>query len=329
MFSFKSFKQKLFRLNADTFEELALTVFHHQAQHNLIYKEYIRQLGIRPPNITSVKEIPFLPISFYKRHAIKTGSWKAEKIYESSGTTGMVTSKHHVKDNAFYLEVATRIFSRFYGALDQFHFLFLLPSYLERSGSSLVAMAQHFITNSESELAGFYLHNYDELVEKISFLRRDSQNGIILCGVTYALLDLAEQYAPDLSGVVVMETGGMKGRRKERVREDLHNQLKSAFKVNQVHSEYGMTELLSQAYSNGEGRFFSPPWMKIILRDPNDPLDLSTQHRTGGINVVDLANVHSCAFIETQDLGRVEDDGSFEILGRFDNSDIRGCNLLI
>ena len=330
MFSFKSFKQKLFRVNEDTFEELALSVFQYQAEYNPTYNEYIRHLGIHPGNVKALKDIPFLPISFFKRHAIQTGSWEASKIYESSGTTGTTTSKHYIRDNDLYLEVTRRTFHRFYGDLPNFYFLFLLPSYLERGTSSLIAMAQYFITSSGSQHAGFYLNNYQELVEKISFLKQNSQNGIILCGVTFALLELAEKYAPDLAGVVVMETGGMKGRRKELVREELHKRLKSAFKVDQVHSEYGMTELMSQAYSKGDGKFFSPPWMKIILRDTNDPFDRSTQGGTGGINVVDLANIHSCAFIETQDLGKkAGSNGAFEILGRFDNSDIRGCNLLV
>ncbi len=329
MSSFKSLKQELFRVEDSTFNDFALTLFRYQVHHNTIYRQYVEYLSVHPDNIKTLKDIPFLPISFFKRHAVKTESWEAEKIYESSGTTGSTTSRHYVRDNAFYLEVTRRIFTRFYGDPDKYHFLFLLPSYLERGTSSLIAMANHFITLSGSQHSGFYLNNYKDLVEKVFWLKHNSQNGIILCGVTYALLDLAEQYAPDLSGVVVMETGGMKGRRRELVREELHKRLKSAFKVDFIHSEYGMTELMSQAYSKKNGEFFTPPWMKIILRDVNDPFDLQTSRATGGINIVDLANVHSCAFIETQDLGKVADGGKFEVLGRFDNSDIRGCNLLV
>ncbi|TRX62233.1 acyl transferase [Fulvivirga sp. M361] len=316
-------------MSLDTFDALALEVFQYQYANNAIYRSFIEHIGINPINVTMLTQIPFMPISFFKRHAIQTGSWKPEKIYESSGTTGTTTSRHLVRDNQFYLELTERIFRLFYGSLDQYHFLFLLPSYLERGTSSLITMANHFVQRSDSEHSGFYLHNYDELINKIEFLKQSSSKKIFLWGVTYALLDVAEQYSPDLSTVIVLETGGMKGRRKELTRGELHEKLKKKFNVTEIHSEYGMTELMSQAYSKGDGKFFTPPWMKIILRDAHDPFDLQEINKSGGINVIDLGNVFSCAFIETQDLGLSDQQGIMEIHGRFDNSDIRGCNLLV
>ncbi len=328
MFSFKSFKQKLFLTRLHDFNENALELFHYQAENNSVYRLYLSHLNVNPDTIECPEKIPFLPISFFKSHAVKTGIWREELVYESSGTTGQTASKHFVRDNAFYLANATEIFERFYGPLTNYHCLFLLPSYLERNNSSLVAMASYFVERSGSKKSGFYLHDMEALISRLNLLQEKQDRKILLCGVTFALLELAEKYKPDLSEVMVMETGGMKGRRREMIRAEVHDILKSAFNVRKIHSEYGMTELTSQAYSLGDGKFNLPPWMKVFLRDVNDPFEVGNK-KSGGINVIDLAKVHSCAFIETQDLGIHDDSGNLEILGRFDNSDIRGCNLLV
>ncbi|ELR69562.1 Long-chain-fatty-acid--luciferin-component ligase [Fulvivirga imtechensis AK7] len=327
MNSFKSFYQDIFNVNKSNFDELALNIFQYQAVANPVYRSYIENLGINPTHVKEVKQIPFLPISFFKTQQVTTGSWAAEAVFESSGTTGQVTSKHFVKDKQFYLKNAHYIFRYYYGDLSQFHILALLPSYLERVNSSLVMMAEHFIELTGSSYSGFYLNNHDQLLETIE--RINDNRKILLIGVSFALLDLAERYNPNLSGVIVMETGGMKGRRKEMIREELHNELKEGLNVEKVHSEYGMTELLSQAYSHDQGVFHTPQWMKIILRDVNDPFDLDVRKSSGGINIIDLANIDSCAFIETQDVGKMSPGGGFEVVGRFDNSDIRGCNLMV
>ena len=328
MHTFKSFTQILSTVNEGNFTNIALDVFRRQSVQNKLYAEFINHLGVDPFRVESLSEIPFLPISFFKTHVIRTGDWQPQVTYTSSGTTGMVTSRHDVQDEKFYLAHATNIFTRFFGPVSHYHFLALLPSYLEREGSSLIAMANHFIQQSGSPHSGFYLNNYDDLAAKISLLRHSGKK-VFLLGVSFALLDLAEKYAPDLSTCIVMETGGMKGRRAELTREEMHTFLKQKFNVTEIHSEYGMTELLSQAYSFGNGVFECPDTLKIQIRDINDPLSRKENGKTGGINVIDLANFHSCAFIETQDLGRVHQNGSFEILGRIDNSDARGCNLLV
>lgn len=329
MRSFKSFYQRLFQVNDANFNEATLALFRLQAENNIIYKTYIENLGINLKWVDSIDKIPFMPISFFKKHMVKTGMWNEELIYSSSGTTGNATSRHYIKDNSFYLRNTITIFNRFYGALDHYHMLFLLPNYLERSGSSLVAMANEFIERSGSNFSGFYLNNLDELIDTIEELRKiDNNRRILLCGVSFALLDLAEKFGPNLHDVIVMETGGMKGRRKEIIRSEFHELMCSAFNIREVHSEYGMTELSSQAYSKGQGKFETPPWMKILLRDVNDPFNIGSG-RSGGVNIIDLANVSSCAFIETQDLGAIDDNYELEILGRFDNSDIRGCNLMV
>ena len=329
MLSFKSFEQRLFQVNNQNFNEFAISLFRYQAKNNSVYHDYISGLNINIKQVKSFYDIPFLPISFFKQHKIKTERWSEENIYESSGTTGVQASRHFVRDNGLYLVNCERIFKRSYGSLSDYHTLFLLPSYIERGNSSLVAMARHFIGKSQSEYSGFYLNNYSELVSTIESIRKNS-NGkkMLLCGVSFALLELAETLEPNLSDVIIMETGGMKGRRKELIRAELHSILCERLNVPVIHSEYGMTELSSQAYSQGNGKFDTPPWMRILLRDINDPFDLSN-NQSGGINVIDLANLSSCAFIETQDLGSINSRGELEILGRFDNSDIRGCNLLI
>ncbi|MEM9859545.1 MAG: acyl transferase [Bacteroidota bacterium] len=329
MQSFKSFQQRLFQINHTTFNDFAKELFLYQVENNPIYKSYVAHLGIGIRSIKKVNEIPFLPISFFKNHKVMTESWAAEATYESSGTTGASVSRHYVRNNKLYLNNTALIFHHFYGPIEDYHTLFLLPGYIERGSSSLVSMADYFIKRSGSRYSNFYLNNFEELITTIESIRRGGgSKKILLCGVSFALLELVEKFAPDLHDVVVMETGGMKGRRKEIIREELHDYLINRCNVQKIHSEYGMTELSSQAYSQGNAKFKTPPWMKILIRDTNDPLDIGNK-RSGGINVIDLANISSCAFIETQDLGAVDSNGAFEILGRFDNSDIRGCNLMV
>ncbi len=268
-----------------------------------------------------------MPITFFKENEVKTEEWESELIFESSGTTGSTKSEHHVRSLVFYTNHSLNIFKHFYGEPSQFHFMALLPSYLERSNSSLVYMVAQLIEASGSSMSGFYLDDLDRLLADID-QAKTSNKKIFLIGVSFALLDLADHGNVDLSDAIIMETGGMKGRRKEMIREELHQVLKNAFNVSGIHSEYGMTELMSQAYATSEGVFKTDKNMKVLLRDLNDPFDMRENHRQGGINVIDLGNFNTCAFIETQDIGRFKGDG-FEILGRFDNSDIRGCNLLI
>lgn len=306
---------------------MALELFRHQIEYNPTYAKFVGLLGISANDVTGVENIPFLPVEAFKDHRVVTGEFTAESIFTSSGTTGSATSRHHVRDAGLYESVYTRGFERVYGPLSDFCILALLPSYLERSGSSLVAMARGFIEKSHHPKSGFYLNNLEELSEILGALSQSGQRTLLL-GVTYALLDLAENFPQPLRNTVIMETGGMKGRRKEMVREDVHQILQSGFQVDTIHSEYGMTELLSQAYSQERGIFRCPPWMKILVREHDDPLHFILE-KTGGINVIDLANIDSCAFIATSDLGRVNTDGSFEVLGRFDYSDVRGCNLLV
>lgn len=325
---YKSIYQKLFQVNENNFESLALELFNYQAIHNSTYAEYLKCLSIDINNVKSLRQIPFLPISFFKTHEIKTESWKAEVVFESSGTTSNSTSKHFVRDVSLYDLNSSMSFSDFYGPLNNYHFLALLPSYLERDNSSLVRMVDVFIKKSGSSIGGFYLNDLDRLINGLQKAKRSNRR-VFLIGVSFALLDLAEYAQVDLANAIIMETGGMKGRREEITRQELHNTLNQAFGSQKIHSEYGMTELLSQAYSIGGGYFETSKLMKVILRDLNDPFDMNMMvGKTGGINVIDLANLSSCSFIETQDIGRYNADGSFEVLGRFDNSDIRGCNLM-
>lgn len=330
MQDFKSFSTKLSNLKSDEFENLALELFQFQSQTNPIYKKYIEARQIDTHSVESLDQIPFLPIRFFKDHKVVSGNAADyQDFFSSSGTTGMITSRHYIWSEQWYLAHAKQIFESNYGSIEDFHVLALLPAYLERKGSSLVSMADHFIHESKSEHSGFYLYNQDELLEKIELLATDGRK-ILLLGVTFALLDLAEsgKRFNSPSNLVVMETGGMKGRRKEMIREEVHDILKPFFGVEAIHSEYGMTELMSQAYSKGQGKYTLPSSMRVMLRDVNDPLSFS-QRSQGGINVMDLANFHSCAFIETQDLGKLDENGMLEVLGRFDNSEIRGCNLLV
>ncbi len=334
-------------LRPNHFEELALEIFRFQASSNFTYKEYLSFLRVNPLLINRLDKIPFLPIQFFKHHKIITDAAPTQMVFESSGTTGDITSKHFVSDLPFYEYLSQKIFEQFYGPLNDFHILALLPSYLERNNSSLVYMVQSFIYRTFSRESGFYLKNTSELLQKLRQLsNQNSKRKVLLIGVTFALLDLAES-GEDLScttslkdRLVVMETGGMKGRRKELLREEVHEILTGAFGVEKIHSEYGMTELLSQGYSKGDGVFELPKTMKVLLREINDPFKIiptfnmpsliNKEIVRGGINVVDLANIDSCSFIETQDLGAYNTDSqSFSIIGRFDNSDVRGCNLMV
>ncbi|BDD08682.1 acyltransferase [Fulvitalea axinellae] len=320
----REYQNRVLGTNKADFENLALELYRFQSKYNPVYREYIQSLGRDPEKAKTLRDITFLPISFFKTHKVATGNWIPEKTFESSGTTGMETSKHHVFSLEFYLKIAEQIFQEFYGPLEEYSFLGLLPSYLERDNSSLVAMVKHFIDVSGH--GGFYLNNHEALLEAVDNARKNGKKCFII-GVTFGLLDLAEQHDTDLSDCVIMETGGMKGRRKEMVRQEVHDFLGSAFNSPSIHSEYGMTELLSQAYSKGEGIFQTKGSMRILLRESTDPFSYINKG-SGGINVIDLANVHSCCFIETQDIGRIHPDGQLEILGRFDNSDVRGCSLM-
>ncbi len=321
-------EKKFFTTESETdFTTLALEIFHFQYKNNKVYHKFVRELGVDTATIKNYREIPFLPIEFFKTHKVVSGNFDPEAVFQSSGTTGMTTSHHFVKNIKLYEQSLVRSFELFFGKPAEYVFLALLPSYLERAGSSLVHMADLLIHLSRDENSGFYLHDYDKLAAILVKLKKQ-QKKVILLGVTYALLDLAEQFPLDFPELILMETGGMKGRRREMVREELHSILCTAFGVKDIYSEYGMTELLSQAYSKGRGIFSVPPWMKVLIRDVNDPLSLLPEGRSGGINVIDLANIHSCSFIATQDLGKLHSPADFEVLGRFDNSDIRGCNLL-
>jgi phenylacetate-coenzyme A ligase PaaK-like adenylate-forming protein len=328
LLTFKSFEQSLENINEGNFEDIAFRIFRFQAVNNPIYKRYLEFLKCDPDTVSNLQKIPFMPISFFKSQSIKSGEWQACTEFSSSGTTGSVSSKHPVYDLDFYRLHSENIFKYFFGDTESFHFLALLPSYLEREGSSLIEMMNHFIIRSKSNHSGFYLHNHTELVDKLIMLKADKRK-VILWGVSFALLDLAEAFELDLSHCIIIETGGMKGRRREWIREELHEYLTRRFNVKVIHSEYGMTELMSQAYSMGFGRYQCPPTMKVIIRNMNDPFEILPTGKTGGINIIDLGNFHSCAFIETQDLGSVNEQGFFEVLGRMDNSDIRGCNLLV
>ncbi|HEY9533876.1 MAG TPA: acyl transferase [Mucilaginibacter sp.] len=322
-------KQQIFSIDTEAaFTETTLQVFRHQAQNCKVYADFIRGLGITPQSVTTVQQIPFLPIEFFKGHRILSSADDAQITFTSSGTTGIITSSHFITDVSWYQESFRKAFKLFYGDIKSYTVLALLPSYLERQGSSLIYMAQDLISQSENPDSGFYLYNYDELAVKLAEQQKAGKPTLLI-GVTFALLDFVEQHQINFPELIVMETGGMKGRRKEMIRQELHEALYKGFGVKSIHSEYGMTELLSQAYSKGEGIFNCPPWMKIITRDTNDPLSLVNDGKVGGINVIDLANINSCSFIATKDLGKIYADGSFEVLGRFDNADIRGCNLLI
>ncbi len=321
--------ERIFNISSQQdFDEISLEVFSYQFQHNPVYKEFCLLLQRTPQNVFLVEDIPFLPIEFFKKKKIVSSRAKTEITFTSSGTTGNTTSKHYVTDLRVYEESFFKAFKEFYGNPEEMVILALLPSYLERQGSSLIYMADSLIKRSKHPESGFYLDNLNALQEQLKVLDKNGKK-ILLLGVSFALLDLVETYNFQLKNTIIMETGGMKGRRKEMIREELHTVLANGFGVSKIHSEYGMTELLSQAYSTGDGIFETPAWMKLLIRDPEDALNYLPHNKTGGINVIDLANFNSCSFIATQDLGRKKDKNLTEILGRFDNSDIRGCNLLV
>ena len=321
--------QNIFTISSQKeFEKIALKVFRYQHENNKVYREFCDFLNTDVQNVKSLEKIPFLPIQFFKSRDVLSSQDKIQETFTSSGTTGMITSQHLVTDVSIYEQSYRLAFSNFYGNIEDYVVLALLPSYLERKGSSLIYMVKDLIEMTNNENSGFYLHNYDELITKLIEQDSSGQN-VLLIGVTYALLDLIEKQNFQLKNTIIMETGGMKGKRKEIIREELHNILCNGFGVNSIHSEYGMTELLSQAYSMGNGIFECPSWMQILIRDTEDALTYVDYEKTGGVNVIDLANINSCSFIATQDLGKKYSNNSFEILGRFDNSDIRGCNLMV
>jgi len=321
---------KIFSVTESGFSQLALDIFHFQYEANSVYNSYVNALGKTPSDVDEIEKIPFLPISFFKTDEIKTGKFNAEVIFKSSGTTQTINSQHHVKDASIYTKSFTTAFKKIYGEPQEWSVLGLLPSYLEKGNSSLVYMVDDLIKQSRHPQSGFYLYDLDKLKETLLSLEKSNQKSLLI-GVTYALLDFAEKFPVTLKNAIIMETGGMKGRREELTRMEVHDQLKKAFGKTEIHSEYGMTELLSQAYAKKEGRFECPPWMKVLIRDDEDPL--TVQHSasgvvSGAINIIDLANVYSCSFISTDDVGKLYPDKSFEVLGRMDGSDLRGCSLL-
>ncbi|MFV0146181.1 acyl transferase [Empedobacter falsenii] len=312
----------------EDFQNVALEVFRYQAQENEVYKNFLNFLNVDYSTVKHTNEIPFLPIQFFKKYNLISGNRAVEKVFTSSGTTGMSTSKHLVTDLALYHYSLEKCFEQFYGPLSDYTIFALLPSYLERTGSSLIDMVEYWIEKSGSDKSGFYLYNHDELYENLIAHEKTGKKAILI-GVSFALLDFVENYKMKLKHTIVMETGGMKGRKKEITREELHTILKDGFGTNEIHSEYGMTELLSQGYSRGDLTFKSPNWMRIMIRETEDPLSYVEQGKTGGVNVIDLANYNSISFIATDDLGKKVATNQFEILGRFDHSDVRGCNLMV
>ncbi|PWK18975.1 LuxE/PaaK family acyltransferase [Xanthomarina spongicola] len=319
---------QIFQIKNETdFKDMALKIFKFQFENNIVYRSFCDLLYKNPSDVKTLEEIPFLPIQFFKTHNILSTTEVVQKTFSSSGTTGSITSKHLVSDIDIYEKSFNNGFKQFYGDVEDYTILALLPSYLERDGSSLIYMVDSLIKQSKKPKSGFYLDNYSELKDTLIQLDAQSEK-VLLIGVSFALLDLVEEHQFELKNTIVMETGGMKGRRKELVRDELHGILKKGFGVNNIHSEYGMTELLSQAYSKGNGIFECSKTMKVFTRETEDALTILNQNKTGGINIIDLANINSCSFIATQDLGRVYNNGTFEIIGRFDNSDIRGCNLM-
>ena len=322
-------QHKIFNIqNAHQFSEVALAVFQHQFKHNKVYRSFCDLLFIHPSEVSKVEEIPFLPIQFFKSRKVLSSLDEIQETFTSSGTTGSSVSKHLVTDINLYKQSYLRGFAHFYGDITEYTVLALLPNYLERNGSSLVFMVADLIEKSKNTESGFYLDNIQELARKLVALDKRGQKTLLI-GVSFALLDLIALHKFNLKHTTVMETGGMKGRRKEMIREELHTLLQSGFGVSEIHSEYGMTELLSQGYSKGKGIFETPPWMKILTRDTEDALTINALEKNGGINIIDLANYNSCSFIASQDLGKVHQNETFEVLGRFDNSDIRGCNLMV
>jgi hypothetical protein len=322
--TFLQFQKQVLQINENNFDEIAWRIFQFQAEHNVLYNEYLSRLKFKHGSIKNLEAIPFLPIRFFKTHTVKTGNWITQRVYKSSGTTQQTRSQHHLQDEDFYLQNSVRIFEHFFGSLQNFHVLCLLPSY-DTAYSSLVAMARHFVARSGSPESGFFLENTELIPAKIQSLE-SSERRVLLLGVTHALINLAEKGPFNFGNILVMETGGMKGQKAEITRTELHQILQDGLGAKQIVSEYGMTELLSQAYTTAGCAFQCPQSMKVIIKEINDPFKCTDS--TGIINLIDLANLHSCSFIETQDLGRVTENG-FEVLGRVDNSEMRGCNLLL
>jgi len=325
--NYSEFLNSKFLSVPSNFETIALQIFRYQAENNSVYNEFLNYLKINISKVAKLQEIPFLPIELFKTHKILINNKVEQTIFSSSGTTGLQTSKHYVSNLEIYRHSFINCFTEVYGNIEQYCILALLPSYLERSGSSLIFMVAEMIKMSQHKASGFYLNNYSQLAQQLHFNER---NGIktLLLGVSFALWEFAEQYNLELKNTIIMETGGMKGRRPEITREELHEILCKAFDIQAIHSEYGMTELLSQAYSTGDGVFEMPSSMQILIRDVYDPFAYQKTGKSGGINVIDLANINSCAFIETQDLGILLPNKKFKVLGRFDQSDVRGCNLM-
>ncbi len=322
-------RKRIFGLdNQRDFENLALEIFKFQAVENLVYRNFLGHLNIDFKSVHRLDQIPFLPIEFFKSHQVVASKGKIQRTFLSSGTTSSSQSKHYISDLSIYEESYNLGFNRFYDAIENYTVLALLPSYLEREGSSLIYMVRDLINRSKKPKSNFYLNNIEELRKTLIVLEEKGEKTILI-GVSFALLEFIEKFSFDLNNTIIMETGGMKGRRKEIIREELHDLLRKGFGVEKIHSEYGMTELLSQAYSKGDGIFECPPWMKVIIRDTRDALTSLSKGKLGGINIIDLANVNSCSFLATQDLGKLDSEGTFQVTGRFDNSDIRGCNLLI
>jgi hypothetical protein len=320
-------EDKIFTAERSDFEQLALEIFQFQYNNNAIYQQYVNALSIVGPKVQSIQQIPFLPIQFFKTRDIKTTDFEPQVVFESSGTTQTINSRHYVKDINIYRRSFSMAWELFYGPVQEWCVIGLLPAYLERQNSSLVVMVDEMIKQSNHPHSGFYLYEHEKLAQVLQELEKSGQKTLLI-GVTFGLLDFAEKYPMPLQHTIVMETGGMKGRRKEMTREEVHELLKTAFQTNAIHSEYGMTELLSQAYSKQDGIFNCPPWMKVLVRQEDDPLDVRVSG-SGIINIIDLANLYSCSFIATDDVGTIMADGSFDVMGRIDNSDIRGCNLLI
>lgn len=323
----EQWNHKVFGVNEDGFEKLAMEIFNFQSENCPVYRDYLQALKLNPAKIHSLNQIPFLPVRFFKSHAVQTTSFEPVTIFESSGTSGSINSRHLVKDLSLYEESFIRGFELFYGPVKEYCIIGLLPSYLERKNSSLAYMVEKLIQLTEHPQSNFYLNEYEQLFAILGELEKRKQKTLLI-GVTFALLDFAEKYPQSLQYTAIMETGGMKGRREEMIRPEVHELLKNAFHLSAIHSEYGMTELLSQAYSKGEGIFSCPPWMKILVRDEEDPFVVK-RAGAGTINVIDLANIYSCSFIATDDVGKLYPDGSFEVLGRIDGSDLRGCSLMV
>lgn len=325
-------RTKIFSTKPESFPSLALDVFAFQYNNNAVYQQYCDAIGKTPASVTTINSIPFLPIVFFKTHRITTTSFAPQAIFESSGTTNTINSSHYIKDTSLYEKSFLQTFSQFYGDISDWCIIALLPSYLERKNSSLVMMADKLIRRSHHPQSGFYLHGKEKLQQVLLDLEKQQQKTLLI-GVTYALLDFAEDFPMPLHHTIVMETGGMKGRREEMTRQQVHTILGKAFHQEKIHSEYGMTELLSQAYSPGNGLFYTAPWMKVLIREDDDPFAIHEAENekiiSGAVNVIDLANIYSCSFIATEDAGKLYSDGSFEILGRLDNTDIRGCSLMV